>query len=89
MTSVWSRQDIDKVAGFDARQYHEWLRLGFGDWENPQETWRAFAPLSDRFSLRDDPEPQLAAMFRIFSEREKQTFLRAIHILTCYSHRVR
>ena len=56
------------------------MRRGLTDWYNPRETWRAFDPVSDRFVLRDDPEPQLAEMATLLSEREIQAFLGGISL---------
>src|SRR5580658_7132402 len=82
MTVIWDRSDLDKLNSFSSADFRDWIRCGLTDWDNPQDTWQAFAPVADRFELRDDPEPQLAAMFKSdeMSERMRQTFLNAIRL---------
>lgn len=80
MTGDWTKEDLTEVAEYSPSRFCEWLRRGLMDWGDPREIWHAFAPLQDRFSLVDDPEPQLAEMFAIMSERQKQLFLNAMSI---------
>jgi hypothetical protein len=78
MTETWNADDVAKIGDFTVTEYCDWLRRGLIDWDNVRENRYAFEPLRDRFNLRDDPEPQIAEMFDVMSERQKQTFLRAI-----------
>jgi hypothetical protein len=78
MTDNWTRADIDKLSKFDSEDLVRWLRSGLLDWDDKRLVWKAFDPVQDRFHLREDPEPQIADMFGVMMEHEKQTFVSAI-----------
>lgn len=74
----WKRVDIEKLSSFTSQDYLRWLRDGIRMWDEPSENWKAFAPISDRFSIHDDIEPQIVRMFEVMNPQEKRVFLGAI-----------
>ena len=78
MDDLWTREDLDKITAFTARDYFLWLQEGLDAWDEVSENRRAFEPIRDRFTISDDIEPQLADMFSYMNEREQREFLAGI-----------
>jgi len=71
----WAQEDFDKIASFDAREYADWLKDSLNKWQCFTQTYLAFAPIGNRFTLSDHIEDQLADMATAMPETERKKFI--------------
>lgn len=76
---AFQQRHAEKISDWTADQYAAWLLRGFGELlSGGRELIGAFKPVMDGLSPRDHVEPQIAELFHLLSETDRQSFLEGL-----------
>ena len=77
---IWAQADFDKLGSFGRNHFAAWVQDGLLKWDDPKQTYLAFAPVQDRFSVKEPIEFQLVEMAKRMPEHMRRAFVEGVNL---------